>query len=217
MIVPGIVNAIAGEEIENAAAVHGEQFGGRAAFVLPVPLKNVEPLDPLRVDVIGIEAVEGRNCGRGHDSYLGHLHGVTYAIGPPFRRECAKLADVKQLGRKDRRTAGGHGRRNAAVGRTAWSPPGTDKTGSGFPAHFAGNSLPVLSVPGFGAHSPRGFFCPRFPLSRGFPCPEVSLVPGFRLSPGFCPRVPNASIRVPPGWGRSRRSWRSACAWRRWT
>src|ERR1035437_5487379 len=28
----------------------------------------------------------------------------------------------------------------------------------GFPAHFAGNSLPVLSVPGFGAHSPRGFF-----------------------------------------------------------
>src|SRR5665811_2309721 len=28
----------------------------------------------------------------------------------------------------------------------------------GFPAHFAGNSLPVLSVPGFGAHSPRWFF-----------------------------------------------------------
>src|SRR5450759_3430579 len=30
----------------------------------------------------------------------------------------------------------------------------------GFPAHFAGNSLPVLSVPGFGAHSPRWFFAP---------------------------------------------------------
>src|SRR5450759_4608474 len=30
----------------------------------------------------------------------------------------------------------------------------------GFPAHFAGNSLPVLSVPGFGAHSPRWFFEP---------------------------------------------------------
>jgi Protein of unknown function (DUF3467) len=28
----------------------------------------------------------------------------------------------------------------------------------GFPAHFAGNSLPVLSVPGFGTHSPRWFF-----------------------------------------------------------
>src|SRR5450759_322763 len=28
----------------------------------------------------------------------------------------------------------------------------------GFPAHFAGNSLPVLSVPGFGAHSPQWFF-----------------------------------------------------------
>src|ERR1019366_5221029 len=43
------------------------------------------------------------------------------------------------------------------------SAPGTDKTGSGFPAHFAGNSLPVLSVPGFGAHSPRWFFAPGFP------------------------------------------------------
>src|SRR5450759_3943915 len=97
MVVSGVVYAVAREEIENAAAVRGEEFGCRAALVLHIHLQNVEQLDPLRVDVIGIDAVERRNRGRGHNSSLGHLHGVTYAIGPPFRRECAKLTDVKQL------------------------------------------------------------------------------------------------------------------------
>src|SRR5450759_1379004 len=38
--------------------------------------------------------------------------------------------------------------------------PGDGQDWHGFPAHFAGNLLPVLSVPGFGAHSPRWFFEP---------------------------------------------------------
>ena len=85
VVVSGIVNAIAGEEIENAAAVRGKQFGGSAALVLHIHLKNVEQLDPLRVDVIGIEAVEGRNRGRRRDSSLRHWHiDLTCAIGQPF-------------------------------------------------------------------------------------------------------------------------------------
>ena len=63
MVVAGVVHAVAGEEIENAAAVGGEEFGGGAAFVLHVHLQNVEQLDPLRVDVVGIESVKRRNCG----------------------------------------------------------------------------------------------------------------------------------------------------------
>src|ERR1035437_2820105 len=43
----------------------------------------------------------------------------------------------------------------------------------GFPAHFAGNSLPVLSVPGFGAHSPRWFFAPVCPKTV---CPAPASV-----------------------------------------
>src|ERR1019366_1665742 len=38
--------------------------------------------------------------------------------------------------------------------------------------HFAGNSLPVLSVPGFGAHSPRWFFAPASALPAIIPPQE---------------------------------------------
>src|SRR5450756_2217450 len=65
----------------------------------------------------------------------------------------------------------------------------------GFPAHFAGNSLPVLSVPGFGAHSPRWFFAPvlGFPL-RGV---ERSTIFRVRLS-RICDIIPpmHSAIRV---------------------
>ena len=60
MIVSGVVYAVAGEEIENAAAIGGEEFRRRAAFVLHVHLQKVEQLDPLRIDVVGVETVERR-------------------------------------------------------------------------------------------------------------------------------------------------------------
>ena len=41
MVVAGVVHAVAGEKIENAAPVGGEEFGGATAFVLHVHLQNV--------------------------------------------------------------------------------------------------------------------------------------------------------------------------------
>ena len=63
MVVTGVVHAVAGEEIENAASIGGEEFRGGTAFVLHVHLQNVEQFYPLRVDVVGIESVKRRNCG----------------------------------------------------------------------------------------------------------------------------------------------------------
>jgi hypothetical protein len=54
MIVTRVVYAIAREKIENAAPIRGEELGGRTALVLRVHLENIEQVDPLRVDVIGI-------------------------------------------------------------------------------------------------------------------------------------------------------------------
>src|SRR5665647_3191684 len=52
-------------------------------------------------------------------------------------------------------------------------PAGDRQDWHEFPAHFAGNSLPVLSVPGFGAHSPRWFFAPGCPKTV---CPAPASV-----------------------------------------
>src|ERR1019366_2114986 len=83
----------------------------------------------------------------------------------------------KAVRAKGPKNSGGHGRRNAAVGRTAWSPPGTDKTDMDFwltlPEIRCQSCLSPGSEP-----TPRGGFSPRFPLSPGFFCPRVS-VPGF--------------------------------------
>jgi len=74
-----VVHAVAREEIQNAAAVGGEKFGGRAAFVLRIHLKNVKEVDPLRVDVIGIEGIKGWYGGGGRDRSLGCWHSTVDA------------------------------------------------------------------------------------------------------------------------------------------
>ncbi len=54
VVVAGVVDAIAGEEVEDAAAVGGKELGGGAAFRLHVHLQDLEQADPLRVHAIGV-------------------------------------------------------------------------------------------------------------------------------------------------------------------
>ncbi len=55
MIVPGIVNAVAGEEVENACSFRGDEFDARAALVTYIHLENVQQFYPLWIDVLTIE------------------------------------------------------------------------------------------------------------------------------------------------------------------
>ena len=62
VIVPGIVDRIAGEKIENAPAIAGIQFGPFATLVADVHLKEVEKPDPLGIYVIRVS----RTCDGGN-------------------------------------------------------------------------------------------------------------------------------------------------------
>ena len=60
---PGIVDAIAGVEIENDPAIRGNQLGTFAAVISDIHIENVEQPHPLRIDVLLVEvfaAVEAR-------------------------------------------------------------------------------------------------------------------------------------------------------------
>jgi len=54
MVVACVVNAIAGEKIEDRATIGRGQFHAFAASVLRIQLQQVEQPDPLRIDVIGV-------------------------------------------------------------------------------------------------------------------------------------------------------------------
>jgi hypothetical protein len=60
MVVAYIVNAISGEEIEDAPPVISEQFGTRAALVSDIHFQQVEQPDPLRIYVFGVESTYRR-------------------------------------------------------------------------------------------------------------------------------------------------------------
>ena len=63
VIMPGIVDAIAGVEIEDDAAVRGKKLGAFAAVIGDIHIENVEQLHPLGIDVLLVEifaAVEAR-------------------------------------------------------------------------------------------------------------------------------------------------------------
>ena len=55
----GVMDAVAGEKIENAPAVGSKQLGPAASRVLLIHLQHVQQLYPLRVDV-GIVEMLGR-------------------------------------------------------------------------------------------------------------------------------------------------------------
>jgi hypothetical protein len=54
MVMSGIVNAVAGEEIENYFAFGGMQFRAGTLRVLRPHLKQVQQANPLRIDVIDV-------------------------------------------------------------------------------------------------------------------------------------------------------------------
>src|SRR5258706_5912243 len=71
MIVSGIVNAVAGQKIQDATAVFCDQLATKTAHVLDVHAEQIEQRDPLRVHVLlvvrgvvqGIVRDGGRHAG----------------------------------------------------------------------------------------------------------------------------------------------------------
>jgi hypothetical protein len=59
MIVTGVVNAVAREEIEDAGAVGGKELRAHAAVVLGIHLQKIEQPDPMRIDVIEVGEAAG--------------------------------------------------------------------------------------------------------------------------------------------------------------
>ena len=64
MIVPQVVNTIAGKKIEDPAAVVGEKLGSFAARVARVHLENIQQTRPLGIHAIPVKLV---GCWRGAD------------------------------------------------------------------------------------------------------------------------------------------------------
>src|ERR1700739_1378439 len=73
MIVAGVVNAIAGEEVQDAPAVFGKKFAAGATLVADVHVQDVQQGNPLRVNVLLVRTAQGTSRGN-----LGSLscHGV---------------------------------------------------------------------------------------------------------------------------------------------
>jgi hypothetical protein len=54
MVVPGVLDAVPGEEVEEDAAVFGVEFGTDATLVAHVHAEEVEQAHPLRVHIVGV-------------------------------------------------------------------------------------------------------------------------------------------------------------------
>jgi hypothetical protein len=57
MIVAGVVDAVAGEKVEDDASVFGVQFGAEAATVLDVHAEEAEEARPLGVDEVAVSGI----------------------------------------------------------------------------------------------------------------------------------------------------------------
>jgi hypothetical protein len=69
VIVAGIVNAVTGEKIENAAPVRSEKLRSGAALVGNVHLEKIEQFYPLRIYVVGVGVCgSGAEFGNWHSS-----------------------------------------------------------------------------------------------------------------------------------------------------
>jgi hypothetical protein len=62
MIVAGVVDAVAGEEVEDDAAVVGVQLGADTATIAEVHAEEAKEADPLGIDEVAIRFVEGGGC-----------------------------------------------------------------------------------------------------------------------------------------------------------
>ena len=65
---PGIMNTIAGEEVEDYIAFGSEQLDARAANILRVHLQQIKQPHPLRVDMLRV-VLRGGRC-RNRWSYI---------------------------------------------------------------------------------------------------------------------------------------------------
>src|ERR1700692_4272582 len=61
MVVPGIMHAVSGQKIQDAAAVFSKQFAAQATLILDIHTQQVKQRYPLRIDVVVIIG-----AGRGH-------------------------------------------------------------------------------------------------------------------------------------------------------
>ena len=92
MVVAGVVDAVAGEEVQDDVALHGVELGARAEPVFGLHLEQIEKTDPLRVDVIDISL--NRGCrGDGGDGgsqvnapVLSYVSNDVIADGDPGAR-----------------------------------------------------------------------------------------------------------------------------------
>jgi hypothetical protein len=57
MIVPQIVNAVAGKKIEDSTSVFGEELRSLTARIACVHPQNIEQMDPLRIDASLVQRV----------------------------------------------------------------------------------------------------------------------------------------------------------------
>jgi len=64
MVVSGVVDAIARQKIEDAAAIGRKQFRPEATLVGHVHLQQVQQADPLRIDVLRVAGIDTRNRQR---------------------------------------------------------------------------------------------------------------------------------------------------------
>jgi hypothetical protein len=70
VIVAGVMDAISGKEIENAAAIAREELGSDTALVASIHLQDFEQPHPVRVDMICVERVESGGCVCQDQSFL---------------------------------------------------------------------------------------------------------------------------------------------------
>jgi len=89
MVVPDVMHAVAGEEIENAPAVRGEEFAARTALVARIHLQQVKQPNPLRIHVFGVHGVDRRDSN--HGLLVGRMRST-------FRFEkCASACEDRSL------------------------------------------------------------------------------------------------------------------------
>ena len=74
---PGIVHAIAGKKIENAASILSEKFAPQALPVANVHVEKVEQPNPFRIDVFGVDFACRASAGASDHS--GPLGNENYA------------------------------------------------------------------------------------------------------------------------------------------
>ncbi len=103
MVVAGVVDAVAGEEVEDDASVFGVELGAEAAAVLDVHAEEAEEAGPFGIDEVavgGAGAGGGGLVGGGLENGRGHEvpQYVRRGKGAFCLRKCQRTQKMKVLG-----------------------------------------------------------------------------------------------------------------------